>query len=164
MQIDKVAFGGGCHWCTEAVFQSLKGVEKVEQGWVSSSNENNTFSEAVIVHFYAELISLKHLIQVHLATHKSTSNHSMRKKYRSAIYIFSDEQKIASNAILDEIQKQTTAKIITQVLPFSKFKPSDSQFQNYYNKNPQKPFCKKYILPKLNLISNQFSDKILVKK
>jgi peptide-methionine (S)-S-oxide reductase len=88
----------------------------------------------------------------------------MRKKYRSAIYIFSDEQKMESNAILAEIQKQTTAKIITQVLPFSKFKPSDSQFQNYYKKNPQKPFCKKYILPKLDLISNQFSDKILVKK
>ena len=84
----KIAFGGGCHWCTEAVFQSLKGVEKVEQGFITSYDQNNTFSEAVIVDFNTEKIDLKTLVEIHLHTHKSTSNHSMRKKYRSAIYVF----------------------------------------------------------------------------
>jgi peptide-methionine (S)-S-oxide reductase len=93
MELTKIAFGGGCHWCTEAVFQTLIGVEKVEQGWISSIEKNNTFSEAVIVHFNIEKIDLKTLIEVHLLTHKSTSNHSMIKKYRSSIYYFSNQQK-----------------------------------------------------------------------
>ena len=82
MEYKKIALGGGCHWCTEAVFQSLKGVEKVEQGFVAPLQDLNSYSEAVIVHYNADLISLKDLIEVHLDTHKSTSNHSFRKKYR----------------------------------------------------------------------------------
>ena len=64
--ISKIGFGGGCHWCTEAVFQSLKGVLKVEQGWVSSTKENDAFSEAVIVHFNYNIISIKELTEIHL--------------------------------------------------------------------------------------------------
>ena len=60
----KIALGGGCHWCTEAVFQSLIGVHKVEQGFVASTDENTSFSEAVIVHFSPEAISLQTLIEI----------------------------------------------------------------------------------------------------
>jgi peptide-methionine (S)-S-oxide reductase len=164
MNVTKIAYGGGCHWCTEAVFQSLIGVLNVEQGWVASVDENSTFSEAVIVHFNSDIITLIALIQIHLATHKSTSNHSMRKKYRSAVYYFSHQQKTECKSILKNIQLNTKEKIITKILPFSKFKLSEAQFQNYYKKNPQKPFCKKYILPKLALISLQFADKTKEKK
>ena len=163
MQTIKIAFGGGCHWCTEAVFQSLQGVAEVNQGWVASTNKNNTFSEAVIVHFNPLDINLKDLISIHLATHKSTSNHSMRKKYRSAFYVFSNQQKTESENILTEVQENIASQIITQILPFSEFKPSEVQFQNYYKKNPQKPFCQKYILPKLELISNRFAANAIVK-
>ena len=81
MELTKISFGGGCHWCTEAVFQALNGVTKVEQGWVSSTKEDNTFSEAVIVHFNSENINLKTLIEIHLRTHKSTKNHSLSVGY-----------------------------------------------------------------------------------
>ena len=90
--LKKIALGGGCHWCTEAVFQSLKGVVSVEQGYIASLVKHSAFSEGVIVHFNANIISLKTLIEIHLYTHKSTSNHSMREKYRSAIYVFSKSQ------------------------------------------------------------------------
>lgn len=155
--INKIALGGGCHWCTEAVFQSLSGVEKVEQGYVASVNPNSSFSEAVIVHFNAEEISLKTLIEIHLYTHKSTSNHAMRTKYRSAIYVFSEGQKNDSINILRNFQSDFDNKIITQVCPFSEFKPSREAIQNYYQKNPEKPFCKTFINPKLQLILKQFS-------
>ncbi|RKN29908.1 peptide methionine sulfoxide reductase, partial [Aquimarina sp. AD1] len=89
----KIGLGGGCHWCTEAVFQSLKGITSVEQGYIKSTGNNNSFSEAVIIVFSPEIISLKDLIEIHLLTHKSTSNHSFREKYRSAIYYFKNEQK-----------------------------------------------------------------------
>ena len=160
MELTKIAFGGGCHWCTEAVFQTLIGVEKVEQGWVSSTEKNTTFSEAVIVHFDVEKIDLKTLIEIHLLTHKSTSNHSMRTKYRSAIYYFSHQQKEESLEIIEEVQGSFSDYIITKVIVFKNFKPSTKEFQNYYQSNPDKPFCKNYINPKLKLLLNQFSKNI----
>lgn len=154
----KIAFGGGCHWCTEAVFQSLVGVSKVEQGFVASTGNHSSFSEAVIVHFNAEDISLKTLIEIHLHTHKSTSNHSMRTKYRSAVYTFSDEQKQKAEQVLERFQNQFEHKLITKVLPFQSFKGSRKQIQNYYFNNPEKPFCETFINPKLKILLSQFSN------
>ena len=156
----KIALGGGCHWCTEAVFQALKGVENVEQGYVASTNENSSFSEAVIVHFNEEDISLKTLIEIHLHTHKSMSTHSMRTKYRSAIYTFSNEQKIESEIILNTFQTEFKNQLVTKVYPFSEFKASREAIQNYYQKNPEKPFCKRFINPKLKLLLEKFSNHV----
>ena len=160
----KIAFGGGCHWCTEAVFQSLIGVNKVEQGFIASTNENNTFSEAIIVHFNPDQITLEVLTEIHLLTHKSTSQHSMRRKYRSAIYVFSKKQKIKSLQIITSLQKDYKQTIITQVLGFVEFKPSDSKFENYYYSDPEKPFCETYINPKLTLLLANFSKHVNTNK
>ncbi len=156
----KIALGGGCHWCTEAVFQSLIGVRKVEQGFVASTEENSSFSEAVIVHFNPEDIALQTLIEIHLHTHKSTVAHSMRAKYRSAIYYFSDEQKTAAKTILNMLQPEFNNKLITKVYPFSEFKASRKAIQNYYQKNPEKPFCERFINPKLKLLRDRFSHQV----
>ncbi|CAM1342431.1 peptide-methionine (S)-S-oxide reductase [Tenacibaculum amylolyticum] len=156
----KIGFGGGCHWCTEAVFQHLKGVLKVEQGWIASTGEEHTFSEAVIVYFDPELIDLKTLIEIHLYTHKSTSNHSFRKKYRSAVYTFSNEQALIAKQHILSFQPDFNYEVITNVLPFVEFKISPEEFRNYYKNNPAKPFCKTYINPKLKLLLNKFSKHI----
>ena len=163
-KISTLALGGSCHWCTEALFQSLKGVEKVEQGYVASTEENSTFSEAVIVHYNSKVISLKELIEIHLHTHKSTSNHAMRNKYRSAVYTFSDVQKNDATNIIDGFQKSFNYKIITQVIAFVSFKPSQKQAKNYYFNNPDKPFCKTYINPKLRQLLSKFSKHVKSKK
>ncbi|MGK0412998.1 MAG: peptide-methionine (S)-S-oxide reductase [Polaribacter sp.] len=160
MELTKIAFGGGCHWCTEAVFQALIGVEKVEQGWVASTEKNNTFSEAVLVYFDDKKIDLKTLISIHLRTHKSTSNHSMRTKYRSAVYYFSNHQKEKSIKIIENLQSDFEATIITQIVAFKKFKPSKKEFKNYYQSNPNKPFCKTYISPKLKFLLQNFTNHI----
>ncbi|PZW42573.1 peptide-methionine (S)-S-oxide reductase [Mesonia algae] len=161
-QFIKIAFGGGCHWCTEAVFQALKGVDKVEQGFVASKGTNDYFSEAVIVHFSPHIISIEQLIEVHLTTHKSESKHSMRHKYRSAIYTFDSLQEKEAKRCLSNFKKQNP-KIITEVLPFSSFRPSREEIQNYYLKNPQKPFCQRYISPKLENLERGFKN-LLSKK
>jgi len=155
---NKIAFGGGCHWCTEAVFQSLIGVTKVEQGFVGSTDDNSSFSEAVIVYFDASKILLKTLIEIHLHTHKSASNHSMRTKYRSAIYTFSDSQNKKVQSEMELFQFQFQNKLITKVLSFNEFKASREQIQNYYYKNPEKPFCERFINPKLQILLNSFSQ------
>lgn len=156
--LTKIALGGGCHWCTEAVFQTLKGVVKVEQGYVASVDGNTAFSEAVIIHFNKDKIALSVLIEIHLYTHKSTSNHSMRDKYRSAIYTFSEVQKKEAIHILNGFKNTFEDDIITEILPFSEFKASREAVQNYYKKNPEKPFCKQFINPKLKLLVDKFSN------
>lgn len=156
MTVEKIGLGGGCHWCTEAVFQMLKGVKKVEQGFIASVGENSVFSEAVIVHFNPEKISLKRLLLVHLKTHSSTSNHNMREKYRSAVYTFSSEQEKLAMEILSELQKNFSHRLITKVYPFSDFRHSPEMYRNYFQKGRKKPFCKRFIDPKLRYLLKEF--------
>ncbi|MEZ4795543.1 MAG: peptide-methionine (S)-S-oxide reductase [Flavobacteriaceae bacterium] len=156
--IEKIGFGGGCHWCTEAVFQHLKGVEKVEQGWIASNEDNATFSEAVLVQFHPEQIPLEVLVEIHLHTHNSTSLHSFREKYRSAVYTFSESQKEEICTIIETLQAQFKHRLITKVIPFVSFKASREQIVDYYKKNPQKPFCETFINPKLKLLLNQYNN------
>lgn len=154
----KIALGGGCHWCTEAIFDALIGVHLVEQGWVSSEHkEATTPSEAVIVHYDEKVIELHILIEVHLLTHNATSNHAFRKKYRSAIYTFSEPQKIEAQKILTEKQVLFEKPLITKVYPFHHFKLNEEQFLNYYKKDPSKPFCQSYIKPKLQMLMKKYS-------
>ncbi|AXT56317.1 peptide-methionine (S)-S-oxide reductase [Aquimarina sp. MMG015] len=156
----KIGLGGGCHWCTEAVFQSLKGITSVEQGYIKSTGNNNSFSEAVIIVFSPEIISLKDLIEIHLLTHKSTSNHSFREKYRSAIYYFKNEQKPIIETIIIQLNENFQNRLITKVLKFNSFKPSRTELTNYYKKDPKKPFCIRYIQPKLEFLRNKYWDKM----
>jgi len=157
--VQKVAFGGGCHWCTEAIFQSLRGVSKVEQGWVSSTlPDATTLSEAVIIHFDTSLISLDMLTEIHLFTHNATSNHKFREKYRSAIYTFSNPQHLEAQTILEEKQKLFDKLLVTKVYPFGAFNLNEEQYLNYYKRNPKKPFCQVRIEPKLQILLEKYSD------
>ncbi len=157
--IEKIGFGGGCHWCTEAVFSVLHGVHMIEQGWIASEKPFDSLSEAVIVHFDPKIVNLKILIEIHLRTHASTSNHSMRSKYRSAIYIFSQDQKKHANDCLSALSEKE-GPFITQILPFKAFKASSETYQNYYQKNQSKPFCKTHIDPKLRLLLRKFKNNV----
>jgi len=160
MRIDKIGLGGGCHWCSEAVFQALRGVIKVEQGWISAEGAEY-FHEAVILHFNPGIISLKELIEVHLYTHNSTSNHSMRTKYRSAVYTFNKLQQKDTANILRLLEKDFKKQLITRVYGFKEFRISPEPFLNYYQKNPEKPFCKSYIDPKLKMILRKFPKNVI---
>lgn len=154
-EIIKIGFGGSCHWCTEAIFQSLIGVQEVKQGWIASK-EDTAYSEAVIVVFDQKIINTQILVEIHLRTHSSTSEHSMRKKYRSAVYVFSKEQFQLCENIMATLQKQFAKPLITQVQYFESFKLNTSTYLDYYYKNPEKPFCKNFIDPKLVKLRAQF--------
>lgn len=155
--MEKIGFGGGCHWCTEAVFQALIGVARVEQGFIRSKTPFDSWSEAVIVTFDSSKIDCATLIEVHIRTHSSTSQHSMRGKYRSAIYVFGDEQNRAVRHALDSLQAEFDDGLVTKILDLVDFKSSDGRFHNYYRTNPERPFCKAYIDPKLAKIRAKFS-------
>ena len=157
--MQRIAFGGGCHWCTEAIFQQLKGVSQVEQGWVSSTHPNATTpSEAVIVHFDPSIIPLDTLTEIHLFTHNATSNHSFREKYRSAVYTFSDTQEKEAQDILNEKQKLFEKPLVSKVYPFGAFRLNDEQYLDYYKRNPKKPFCQVRIAPKLRVLLERYRE------
>ncbi len=157
-ETQKIGFGGGCHWCTEAVFQSLRGVTRVEQGFIRSDPPADSWSEAVIVHFDPAVIDLPTLIEVHLRTHSATREHALRSKYRSALYAFDDAQRFTAEKTLAALQGEFEERLVTQVLAFQAFQASDARFQNYYATDPERPFCKRHIDPKLDLIRARFAE------
>ena len=154
----RIGFGGGCHWCTEAVFQALRGVQQVEQGFIQSLPPDDAYSEAVLVSFDPDVIQLADLIEVHLRSHASTSQHTMRGKYRSAIYVFSPNQDREANAILTHLQQDFEAPIVTRVFPYAGFKASQERFRNYFKRNSEKPFSKNYIDPKIDKLRANYSE------
>jgi peptide-methionine (S)-S-oxide reductase len=153
-----LGLGGGCHWCTEAIFARLSGVSSVAQGWISSVAPHETFSEAIKLQFDHERIPLEVIIHVHLLTHSSTSHHTMRHKYRSAIYTINESDAQAARASLATLQSHFQQSLITQILPLDAFRLNSEQYLDYYFKNPDKPFCKTYIDPKIRQITSEFSS------
>ncbi|MGX5856501.1 peptide-methionine (S)-S-oxide reductase [Dyadobacter jiangsuensis] len=158
--LEKIGLGGSCHWCTEAIFQSLKGVLHVSQGWIASDDNPTRFSEAVVVEFDPVQISLETLIEIHLHTHSCTSDHSMRSKYRSAVYVFTDMQRFLASQAIEKLQADFDQSIITEVTSFGEFKLNDEKYLDYYSKNPDKPFCKTFIDPKLKILLARFSGAV----
>ena len=154
----KVGFGGGCHWCTEGVFQALRGVAQVDQGFVESDAPADSWSEAVIVTFDQSVIPLATLCEVHLRTHSATRARSPRDKYRSAIYIFEEGQRHEAELAIARFADAFGKAAYTQVLPFRSFKASDERYQNYYRSDPSRPFCRRFIDPKLDYIRQHFSE------
>ena len=155
-----IGFGGGCHWCTEAVFHQLSGVHYVKQGFIKSSPPDESWSEAVIVSFDEADISLSILIEIHLRTHASNSPHKMRGKYRSAIYVFQKTQHEETDKILTNLQTTEQLGLETRILDHIDFKSSNERYHNYYRNAPDKPFCKNYIDPKLKLLRSEYTDYI----
>ena len=158
--LEKIGFGGSCHWCTEAVFQSVRGVVRVEQGWISPTGLDH-FSEAVIVHFDPVLIDLSVLVAIHLHSHSSTSFHSMREKYRSAVYVFSEFQGDLVMKTMMGLKNEFEGELITQILAFGSFKLNSEEFLDYYATEPDRPFCKNYIEPKLQLLLGRFGNSVV---
>jgi peptide-methionine (S)-S-oxide reductase len=156
--MQRIGLGGGCHWCTEAVFQSLKGVGSVRQGFVASDPPDDGWSEAVELEFDPQVIGLNDLLAVHLATHASTSDHKMRGKYRSAVYTFSDGQADQAATGIARIGTEDSVGFVTRVLPHRGFKASDPRFHNYCETDPDRPFCQVYIDPKLAKLRARFSS------
>ena len=145
---DRFAFGGGCHWCTEAVFQHVEGVTRVRQGFAASLPPDDAASEAVWITFDPALVTLGRLVEVHLATHAARADHSMRAKYRSAVYARGPDALADAERLL-AAAREIDPTIVTRALPFEAFRASHGRFHDYYRSDPRRPFCRTHIEPKL---------------
>lgn len=155
--MEKIGFGGGCHWCTEGVFQALRGVFQADQGFIQSEPPSDAWAEGVIVSFDPAIISLGTLAEVHLRTHSANGTYSPNGRYRSAIYIFAADQHDESAQAVASFAEDAGEAARTLVLPFIGFKPSEARYQNYYLTDPDRPFCRRYIDPKLDYLRRHFA-------
>ena len=128
----------------------------VHQGWISSVEPNNTYSEAITLNYDPSVIPLSTLLHIHLLTHSATSDHSMRSKYRSAVYYSSDRQLSEMTTVLQDLQQEFNKQLITQVLPLVEFRENVEQYQSYYSKHKGNGFCNRYIEPKFDIVKTQY--------
>jgi len=176
MNIQKITFGNGCFWCTEAVFQSLKGVTSVTSGYMGGKVVNPTYEQvctgatghAEVIHleYDANVISFDELLLVFFKTHNPTTLNrqgaDVGTQYRSAIFYYTDEQKQASETMIKTLTNEHVFDdpIVTEITPASTFYSAEDYHQNYFNDNPNKSYCAFVIQPKLNKFAREFKDKI----
>jgi peptide-methionine (S)-S-oxide reductase len=160
-----LGLGGGCHWCTEAIFSSIYGINDVRQGWLASKPPADSFSEGILLDIDTQIISLREILQIHIETHSSDNNHSKRDQYRSAVYTQNEQDRIRVLDIMESLARMPKRKIITQVLPLNQFKMQPREgYIDYYYKRPDKPFCQAYINPKLKRLLERHGKHIKASK
>lgn len=155
-----IGFGGGGHGCTEAVFQLLRGVSRVEQGWASALDAPSRFCEAVLVYFDADVIPLDVLVAVHLHTHSPTSRHALRRRYRSAVYARDEPQAAAARAAVEGLQTDFDAPLVTEAARLGGFRQNAARYRDDYRADPTRPSCERYIAPKLASARRRFGEHV----
>ena len=164
-------FGGGCFWCTEAVFLSLKGVENVISGYAGGRIENPSYeqicngdtehAEVIQINFDDQQIDFKQLLDVFFATHDPTTlnrqGNDVGTQYRSVIYFENAEQQQQASDYIDSL-KADGLNIVTELSPVPTFYPAEDYHQNFYARNPSQGYCNFSIPPKLMKLRSKFND------
>ncbi len=174
--LEIATFGAGCFWCTEAVFQRLKGVEKVESGYAGGQTKNPTYreictgttghAEVAQITFDPSVISYEELLYVFWRTHDPTTLNQQGAdkgtQYRSVVFYHSPEQKQAAQKIKQETEaaKVWSKGIVTEISPMPTFYKAEDYHQNYYNQNSKQGYCVYVIDPKITKLYKEFSDKL----
>ena len=169
---ETATFGGGCFWCTEAVYESIKGVKKVVSGYSGGIIKNPTYrevtsgltghAEVVQITFNPAEVSYKQLLQVFFATHDPTTLNrqgaDVGTQYRSAIFYHNSKQKEEAENIIDLLtsQKVFDTPIVTTLEALLAFYVAEDYHQDYYKLNAEQPYCRAVINPKMNKFKKEF--------
>ncbi len=169
-------FGGGCFWCTEAIFASLKGVSSVMPGYAGGTTDHPTYeavcsgatghAEVIQITFDPAQISFRDLLEVFFALHDPTTpnrqGHDVGEQYRSIILYADDEQQRVAQTVIQELTGSNVfdRPIVTQVVPLTNFYEAENYHQNYYANNSDKPYCEVVISPKLAKLREKFSARL----
>jgi methionine-S-sulfoxide reductase len=171
---EKATFGSGCFWCTEAVFQQLRGVQSVQSGYSGGHAADPTYeqvcsgrtghAEVIQITFDPNVISFDELLKVFWQTHDPTTpnrqGHDVGTQYRSAVFYHNDDQRRTAEAYKKQLDASGTfgAPIVTEITPFKNFYPAEQYHQNYFNLNPEQSYCAAVIRPKVEKFKKQFAD------
>tara|TARA_Y100001936_G_C16074551_1_gene673091 strand:- start:1576 stop:2100 length:525 start_codon:yes stop_codon:yes gene_type:complete len=168
----RAIFAGGCFWCTEAIFIKLDGVIKVTSGYIGGEIEypsyqqicegNTGHVEAVEIIFNDKIINYKSLLKVFFDTHDPTQfdgqGNDIGSQYLSRIYFVDEDQKELAKEYIEDIAKNYDSPIVTKLYSEKAFYEAEQYHQNYYNENPEQPYCQIVIKPKLNKFNNEFKN------
>ena len=160
---ETIVLGGGCFWCTEALLSTLVGVLRVTPGYAGGETEDPTYrqvcnggtghAEVVEVEYDPEVISLEDLLEVFFATHDPTSLNrqgaDVGTQYRSIILYDSYAQKLKVENFIAELAREYDKPIVTEVKELDRFYPAEEYHQRYFERNPNQPYCRAVISPKL---------------
>jgi peptide-methionine (S)-S-oxide reductase len=166
---------GGCFWCTEAVYQNLRGVTSVESGYIGGTMPNPTYeqvcsgstghAEAIRITFNPDMISYADLLDIFFATHDPTTlnrqGNDIGTQYRSAIFPHSPEQEAQARAGIDRAQADQSAPIVTAIEADAPWYPAEDYHQKYWDRVGDKnPYCMAVIPPKLAKLRKGFAERI----
>lgn len=168
-------FGGGCFWCTEAIFTSLKGVSEVVSGYSGGKYANPSYrevkygktghTEVVKISFDPEKISFETLLRVFFATHDPTSLNQqgadIGTQYRSVIFYRNEAQRADAEAMIAELQPDYDKPIVTELVRYAIFFEAEEVHQDFYAENPEMPYCQLVISPKLDKLRAKYGDLII---
>lgn len=176
MGLEKLVLGGGCFWCTEAVFQRLKGVKNVVSGYMGGKFPDPTYreictgqtghAEVIKIEFNSDEISIQELLLVFFKTHDPTTlnrqGNDEGTQYRSVIFYTDESQRLAAEEMIQLLteEKVYNYPIVTEISPASAFYTAEAYHQDYFNQNSYQPYCSMVIQPKLNKLLKEFKDKI----
>ncbi|HKH58849.1 MAG TPA: peptide-methionine (S)-S-oxide reductase MsrA [Rubrobacter sp.] len=168
--------GGGCFWCLEAVYQELRGVEKVESGYSGGHVPDPTYrevcsettghAEVVQVTFDPGVVSYKDILEVYFTIHDPTTLNrqgaDVGSQYRSVIFYHNDEQKRVAEEVISDLASEGIwgNPIVTQVTPFDEFYVAEDYHQNYFRNNGFQPYCQVIIAPKVAKFRKQHLDRL----
>jgi len=164
-------FAGGCFWCTEALFQELKGVTSVMPGYTGGETKDPTYeqvctgktghAEATKIEFDPAKISFEDLLTVFFATHDPTTlnrqGNDVGTQYRSAIFYTTDGQKRETETFIKKLN-ESGPRVVTEVAPLDMFYPAEEYHRNYYKSNSAAPYCQIIINPKLEKLKHRFNE------
>lgn len=176
MQTEIATFAGGCFWCTEAVYEQIKGVISVTSGYTGGTFKNPTYTEittgktghaeAIQIEYNPTQVTFKDLLYIFFMTHDPTTLNrqgaDVGTQYRSAVFYHSDYQKGTALTMIQLIEKEKIYKnpIVTEVTPASIFYKAEAYHQNYYFNNKFQPYCQVVITPKLDKLQKLFKEKL----
>ena len=173
-KLETIVLGGGCFWCVEAIYQDLKGVEKVVSGYAGGSVSNPTYrevctgttghAEVLQISYDPAIISLQDILQIFFTVHDPTTLNrqgaDVGTQYRSVIFYNSAEEKAIAEAAKTEAQEIWDDAIVTEIVPATTFYPAEQYHQNYYKDNPYQPYCNIVITPKVKKFRAKYQDKL----
>lgn len=170
--IEVAVFAGGCFWCTEAVFDGLKGVISAVPGYSGGKAVNPTYeevsegttghAESIKIEFDPAEVTYKDLLTVFFATHDPTTidrqGNDVGSQYRSVVFFMNEEQRAQTQEYIKEAQSSFSDPIVTEVRSFEAFYEAEDYHKRYYETHKDAPYCRAIIDPKLEKLQKQFAE------
>ncbi|MDT0293076.1 peptide-methionine (S)-S-oxide reductase MsrA [Mesonia ostreae] len=168
----QVTLANGCFWCTEAVFQRVRGISEIKSGFSGGKIKNPPYrevvegrtghAEALQFTYNPEQVSYEEILHIFFATHDPTTlnrqGNDVGTQYRSAIFFEDEQQKEIAHKVIEELNREIFEnKIVTEVTAYTNFYEAEFQHQNFYNNNPRQPYCQIIINPKLKKLRESFA-------